>query len=79
VLHAAERRSEDSQTGSEDCLVQLCRNVFIYVKHVICRENFVMSINCVSVIHLIVVGYLLSNKQKKKKYLAENSQFYVKN
>ena len=66
MLHAAERRSEDSQTGSEDSLVQLRRNVVIYVKHVICGENFVMFINCVycvSVIHLIVVRYLFSKKQ----------------
>ena len=72
MLHAAERRSEDSQTSSEDSLVQLRRNVVIYVEHVICGENFVMFINCiycvscVSVIYLIVVRYLFSNKQLKK-------------
>jgi hypothetical protein len=44
-------------------MAQLRRNVVIYVKHVTCRENFVMFINCVSVIHLIVVRYLFVNKQ----------------
>ena len=67
MLHAAERRSEDSQTGSEDSLVQLRRNVVIYVKNVICIAYFVIFINCVSVIHSIVVMYLFNNKQIKKK------------
>ncbi len=35
--------------------------VVTYVKHGICRENFVMFINCVSVINLVVVRYLFSN------------------
>ncbi len=69
MLHAAERRSEDSQTGSEDSLVQLRRNVVIYVKNVICIANFVIFINCVSVIPLIVVRYLFNNKKFKKKVL----------
>ncbi len=55
MLHAAKRRSEDSQTGSEDSLVQLRRNVVIYVKNVICIAYFVIFINCVSVSPLIVV------------------------
>jgi hypothetical protein len=69
VLHAAERRSEDSQTGSEDSLVQLRRNVVIYVKNVMCIAYFVIFINCVSVIPSIVVRYLFNNKQIKKKQL----------
>ena len=69
MLHAAERRSEDSQTGSEDSLVQLRRNVVIYVKNVICIAYFVIFINCVSVIPSIVVRYLFNNKQKKKSLL----------
>ena len=68
MLHAAERRSEDSQTGSEDSLVQLRRNVVIYIKNVICIAYFVIFINCVSVIPSIVVRYLFNNKQIKKKF-----------
>ncbi len=66
MLHAAERRSEDSKTGSEDSLVHLRRNVVIYVKNVTCIANFVTFIYCVSVIPSIVVRYLFNNKQIKK-------------
>ncbi len=69
MLHAAERRSEDSQTGSEDSLAQLRRNVVIYVKNVICIANFVIFISCVSVIPFIVIRYLFNNKQLKNKHI----------